>query len=133
MDEAVGFDSDDYFKSKILQLEKKLIKNSSIVFTSSKFLFKNLVKNYQCEDKLVLVRNAFDGKIINDSIEKNKSQETFKIGYFGTISNHINIESIITSLEGIKNIEYHFIGPIEYNSIDFSEYDRDKVSWNCIT
>ena len=39
MDEAVGFDFPNDFKSKIVKLEKKLLKNASIIFVSSNYLF----------------------------------------------------------------------------------------------
>lgn len=125
MDEATGFDFQDSFKSKILELEEKLVNDASIVFTSSNYLFKTLDKNYQCNDKLVLVRNAFDGKIIDNKGIINKVQENFKIGYVGTISQLIDFEKIRITLDEIKNIEYHFIGPYMLEK----ELKHDKIKF----
>lgn len=111
MDDATGFDFEDSFKSKILELEKKLVNDASIIFVSSNYLFKNLDKKYQCKDKLVLIRNAFDGKIIDNKKIINKVQKNFKVGYVGIISQRIDFEKIKITLDEIKNIEYHFIGP----------------------
>lgn len=126
MDEATGFDFQDSFKSRIMELEKKLVNDASIVFTSSNYLFKTLNKNYQCKDKLVLVRNAFGGKIIDNQVNHDKIKETFKIGYVGTISKWIDFEKIKITLDEIKNIEYHFIGPCELETIELTQKDRVK-------
>lgn len=127
MDKATGFDFEDGFKSKISELEKKLVEDASIVFVSSNYLFKKLEEKYQCKHKLVLVRNAFDGKIIDDTVVMNKIQENFKIGYAGTISQRIDFEKVKITLDKIKNIEYHFIGPyvlknkLKHDRIEFHE------------
>lgn len=126
MDEATGFNFPDDFKSKILKLEKKLVKNASIVFASSNYLFKNLNERYQCNEKLVLVRNAFDGKIINNASNNKNKDGNFKIGYVGTISQWLDIEKIKITLDEIKNIEYHFIGPCELENIELKQHERVK-------
>ena len=110
MDEATRFNFQDYFKNKILESEKKLINNASIVFVSSDKLFRNLDENYSCKDKLIIVRNAFGGEIIKDAIENNKTSKTFKIGYVGSFI-LTDFDMIKMTLDKIKNIEYHFIGP----------------------
>ncbi|OEC84685.1 MULTISPECIES: glycosyltransferase family protein [Methanobacterium] len=126
MDEAIGFDFQENFKSKVLELEKKLVNDAFIVFTSSNYLFKNLDKNYNCKNKLVLVRNAFEGKIIDNQVNLYKIKETFKIGYIGTISKWIDFEKIKITLDTIKNIEYHFIGPCELENIELKQHNNIK-------
>ncbi|WP_424355164.1 hypothetical protein [Methanobacterium sp. MBAC-LM] len=126
MDEATGFDFQENFKSKILELEKKLANDASIIFTSSNYLFKTLDKNYQCKNKLITVRNAFDGKIIEDTNNKQENKEQFKIGYIGTISKWMDFEKIKKTLNEIKNIEYHLIGPCELENIELKQHDRVK-------
>lgn len=126
MDEAIGFGFQEDFKTKIIELEKKLVNDASIIFTSSNYLFKTLDKNYQCKNKLVTVRNAFDGKIIEDQNNKQENKEKFKIGYIGTISKWIDFEKIKLTLDNVKNIEYHFIGPCELENIELRQHDMVK-------
>ena len=125
MDEAISFGFPKYFESKIRESEKKLVQDASIVFVSSNNLFKNLDENYSCNDKLVIVRNAFGGEIINDTFRESKIQENFKIGYVGTISKWIDFDKIKITLDNIKNIEYHFIGPYEPENV----LKHDKIKY----
>lgn len=111
MDEATGFDFQKNLHSKILEVEKKLVNDASIIFASSNYLCKNLNKNYGCKDKLAVIRNAFNGKIIDNDVTDSKNREIFKIGYVGTIGESIDFNKIKTTLYNINNIEYHFIGP----------------------
>lgn len=124
MDEATGFDFNENLKFKILDLEKKISNDASIIFTSSNNLFNNLDKKYHCKDKLILVRNAFDGKIINHTVNNIKNRKKFKIGYIGTISKWIDFEKIKITLEEFKNIEYHFIGPSESKINEMAKHKR---------
>ncbi|MGF7117964.1 hypothetical protein [Methanobacterium oryzae] len=124
MDEATGFNFNDDFKLKILESEKKLVEDASIIFTSSNYLFKNLDEKYKCKNKLMLIRNAFGGDIIDDDAKKERGK-TYKIGYVGTISKWIDFEKINASLEKIDNIEYHLIGPCELEN----ELKHDKVKF----
>ena len=111
MDLATGFDFPDDFKSKISDLEKRLVENASLVFTSSNYLFNVVNKKYGCENKLLVIRNAFGGEII-DEVEVNaEPKKTFKIGFVGTISKLIDFDKLKRTLDEIENIEYHFIGP----------------------
>lgn len=126
MDETTGFGFQDDFKFKIAELEKKLVKDASIIFTSSNYLFKNLDENYRCKDKLVLIRNAFGGEIIDNAVEESKTDKIFKIGYVGTISQWIDFEKIKLTLDEIKNIEYHFIGPCEFEDVELKQEDMVK-------
>ncbi len=112
MDLSTGFDFPESFKSKILNLEEKLVTDADLVFVSSNFLFKRLDRKYRCENKLFLIRNAFDGEIIDDYPEKT-ARKPYKIGYVGTISQWIDFTIIKSTLEEINDIEYHFIGPCE--------------------
>ncbi|KUK74342.1 MAG: Glycosyltransferase, group 1 family protein [Methanobacterium sp. 42_16] len=120
MDLATGFDFED--KSKIMDMEEKLINDSSLVFTSSNYLFNKLIDTYHCEDKLFLIRNAYSGEIIPKTLnfegsESNETEKTFNIGYVGTISKWIDFTKIKRTLKEINNIEYHFIGPCELDQM----------------
>ncbi len=121
MDEATGFDFNNNFKSCILKSEKRLVKDASIVFVSSNYLFKSLGDNYKCKDKLVLIRNAFGGEIIKEAVDMQNTRDKFKIGYVGTISQWLDFDAIKVTLDNIKNIEYHFIGPIELENVKLKQ------------
>lgn len=124
MDLSTGFDYKEDFKSILSDAESRLINDSAVVFVSSNELYNKLDETYHCSEKLVLVRNAFGGKIICDSIFV-KEPKRFKIGYFGSIHHQlIDFDALKRTLEEIDCIEYHFIGPVNDNVK--MEHDRIK-------
>ena len=128
MDLATAFDFNDDFKDKLTKIEEKLINDSSIIFVSSNSLFTILNEKYHCEDKLLIVRNAFGGTVIDNNLNNNtveKKSQNYKIGFFGSISKaFIDFKKIKITLEEIDNIEYHLIGPV--NEDVKSKHDRLK-------
>jgi hypothetical protein len=123
MDNASSLSLSNRHKTKVEQLEKRLLKISSIVFVSSQCLFNIMKVRCSDTDKLVLVRNAFDGKIMDNDIEiVSNSKVVHKILYFGTIANWFDFGILSRSLDKFTNIEYHIIGPIE--RIDKSTIDK---------
>lgn len=116
MDDAIGFDfKKEGIKTKILESEKELIKKSSIIFVSSNNLATKINKRSKCNYKTFLIRNAFNGNIMDNMINNKHDQNIksiYKIGYIGTISSWFDFELLEFTLERFKNIEYHIIGPI---------------------
>lgn len=143
MDLATGFDFSEEFKSKVLELEGELVSDAGFVFASSNYLFRLLDEKYRCGEKLFLIRNAFDGEII-DFLEPKDNFVNFKIGYVGTISKWIDFELIQLTLDEIENIEYHFIGPSElkkvfnndrikfYGAVDYKEVYKYVKDFDCL-
>jgi teichuronic acid biosynthesis glycosyltransferase TuaH len=126
MDLSTGFDYKENFKLRLSNAESRLINDSDAVFVSSNNLLNKLDETYHCSDKLVLVRNAFGGKIINDLIVEKKHEKSLKIGYVGSIhSQLIDFGTVKRTLEESDNIEYHFIGPLNYNV----KFEHDKVKF----
>lgn len=127
MDLATAFDFNNNFKHKVIENEKKLINDSSVILVSSYSLYLELKEKYNCEDKLVLIRNAFGGEIVEDKSNVdlvNNEKQNFKIGFIGNISNKlVDFDSIEITLNKIENIEYHFIGPV--TDVQF-KHDRVK-------
>lgn len=117
MDDAIRFKFTEDFKTKISQLEKKLVENSNLVLVPSNQFLINLKKKYPSCKNFKLVRNAFSG-LIEFTNEKKEKKEKFRIGYVGTISKLIDFNIIESTLHEIKNVEFHFIGPNEL---------RDKI------
>ena len=114
MDDTLSFDPRFYEKDKLLNSEKELIKNASIVYVSANNLADKLDQREKCRDKIVLNRNAFDGVIFpNNNDYINNEKQIYKIGYVGSISSWFDFESLYYTLDNIKNIEYHLIGPID--------------------
>ena len=125
MDLSTGFDYKEDFKLRVSNAESRLISDSDVVFVSSDKLLDELDETYHCSDKLVLVRNAFGGKIINDSIVEKEHKKSLKIGYVGSIHSQLtDFRTLKRTLEKIDNIEYHFIGPSNDN-VKF-QHDRMK-------
>ncbi|MCE7700036.1 MAG: hypothetical protein K8E24_014835, partial [Methanobacterium paludis] len=112
MDDAIGFDfKKEDAKTKILKSEKELIKKSTVIFVSANNLATKINKREKCDHKTFLVRNAFNGDIIN-RIPKQKNKSIYKIAYIGTVSSWFDFELLEFTLQKFKNIEYHIIGPI---------------------
>ena len=114
MDDVLGFDYIPRIKNELEIAEKNLLRESEIVFVSSENLRKKLVERGCNEKKTTLVRNGYNGEIIETKAESiNNEKGAFKIAYIGTISQWLDFETIEFSLIHISNIEYHFYGPID--------------------
>lgn len=128
MDDVSAFALNDNLKKTIIDLERKLFKNASTIFVSSKNLLRKHDDEYDCDEKMVLVRNAFGGDIIDLTEEKiPKKQELYKIGFIGAIHQDLDFETLFYTLKKLKNIEYHLIGPFERETINPWLHDRIKL------
>lgn len=128
MDDNTEFSDNKKFNHRMLRLEKELIKKSSKIFVSSHDLAIKLNKRQRCKNKLILIRNAFDGNIFkNEHITYEKDFNTYKIGYVGAVSTWFDFEAIYFTLEKIKNIEYHIIGPVL--DIDIKKMSHDRINY----
>ena len=131
MDNASEFFLVDQAKKKeILELEKNLVDKSSIVFASSKYLKKILEERYiGIKNKTFLIRNAFNGKVIERNKNSNivsSSLKTYKIGYIGTVSSWFDFELLLYTLNHITDIEFHIIGPIE---VDIEQFQHARMKY----
>ncbi len=115
MDDHVALESNTD-SSLIQSNEKELIKKATATLVSSVNLKNVLIKRYgkDFSNKLKLVRNGYNGKILSQesmyNLQKNKKKI---ISYFGTVSSWFDFKLILESLKDFKNIEYHIYGPIE--------------------
>ena len=117
MDDYTEFGFNSYYNKKIEKCEERLIDDSSIIFASSQNLYKKLNEKYnkKIQDKIFIIRNAFDGLIFENQPEKEeelKEKPLFKIGYVGTVSSWLDFEILEKTLQQFKEIEYHIIGPV---------------------
>lgn len=112
MDDVLGFTNTPQAKEILDESEKRLFEDSDIVFVSSAHLQNQIVKRGCNREKTCLVRNGYNGEII-ESVKNPQNKKVFSLAYVGTISNWINFDIILESLNKFENIEYHFFGPIE--------------------
>lgn len=108
-------------KEELEKKEKKLVNRADKVLVSSLYLLKEICERY-CgnKDKFVLVRNAYDGELIQtkDFISKKKK---FLMAYIGTISNWFDWKTINEVFDKMDNVELHLFGPIDENNMSNSE------------
>ncbi len=135
MDNAVAIEN--IRGTSIAQSERVLVKDASLIFVTSTKLALKLNERAECKNKIKLIRNAFDGKII-DFTQKMEDQklnykksddykfQVYTIGYIGTISSWFDIETLLFTLTKFENIEYHLIGPISPN-IDIKKYLNKRI------
>jgi len=113
---------DEKFLKKILDLEKKLLKKADLIFVPSKSLGNLINEREKCLDKVFVINNAFDGKIMNDNdIDCGNKKKNYIIGYVGTIPSYFDFELLEDSLKRFDNIEYHIIGPLDEVNSDLNK------------
>lgn len=128
MDDVSSLDLNDNLKKRTVNLENELLKKASMIFVSSKNLLKKLKEQDGFIEKIVLVRNAFGGNIINLKYENfPKSRELYKIGFIGAVPPYFDFEILHYTLDEFKNIEYHLIGPFQRRNTDRWLHDRIKL------
>lgn len=129
MDDLVALARTSEQKKRVYKNEEKLISNSDIVLVTSNELKKVIsckYKNVIDKKRIELCRNAFNGVIIDDKkIIDKKSDNIFKIGYFGTVSTWFDFKKIENSLKLISNLEYHIFGPI-VDGVNIPQNNRIK-------
>lgn len=144
MDDVLEFNYPERVKVELKIAEENLLKNADKVFVSSEYLQNKIIHRGCQAEKTLLVRNGYNGSIIEPEINvSNNKQEPFKIAYVGTISDWVNFDYILRSLEEIPDIEYHFFGPIDCEvpthqrilfrgSVKHSELYNHIKSYDCL-
>lgn len=97
--------------SNILIQEKRLIQRCKVLAVSSELLQSkmNLIAGYS---KSILIRNGcrlHNIHSVNIPVVKDK----YQLGYIGTIAGWFNFLLLEQSLQKIRTIEYHLVGPAE--------------------
>lgn len=113
MDDVLAFSNSQEIKNDLYNSEKRLLQDAELVFVSSVHLQNQIIKRGCKREKTVLVRNGYNGELIDPKEEIYNSTSVFRLGYVGTISNWIDFQIILNSLDELENIEYHFFGPVE--------------------
>ncbi len=114
MDNYIALGAEDK-KEKITLLEKQLIERADYILVSSNNLIKLLVNRYgtQFEQKMNLVRNGYNGEILQIKDKSPYQKNIFTLSYIGTVGSWFNFDFVIKSLEDIPNLRYKIIGPLD--------------------
>ena len=126
MDNAIGFTDDKHKQARLLKMEKKLITSSWKIFASSQNLATLLNQRKECSEKLTVIHNAIEDKIVPAKHKVQNGKKIYKIGYIGTVSSWFDFESLQYTLKHFKNIEYHIIGPFTIKP-KLSENEKNKI------
>lgn len=118
LDNITSVNFDEKFMNRLLNLEIKLLERSDLILVPSQSLADKLNERKECKDKLSVIRNAFDGKIIDNTSDPNSRKKIYKICYVGTIASWFDFELLEYSLKKFDNIEYHIIGPLDNIKLD---------------
>lgn len=122
MDNHTAFATSKKEEQRVFADEQKLLNISNHILVSSIRLQENLEERYgdYIKDKITLVRNGFNGEIIQPC--KTQKKEWFDICYFGTISSWFNFEYVTKALDEFNNIRFFLYGPAD---VDIpKQYDR---------
>ncbi len=123
MDNHPAFLTDPADRAAMEKQEAILVERSDEILVSSQNLKDVLIKRYgdAHADKITLVRNGYNGQIMDVSNQPALPTDRYTLAYFGTISSWFNLEFILKSLEEFPTLEYLLIGPSE---MTFPPHDR---------
>lgn len=117
MDNHSAFLNQKFDRERLESKERELILKSSRTLVSSMYLLELMSKRYKIEtDKFVLVRNAYDGKVL-DNVEEKNAGINFKMAYIGTISSWFDWKTIIDVLSNNELLQLHLYGPLDKTCI----------------
>lgn len=110
-----------------LKAEKMLIKDCTLLITTSNYLKNVLIDRYkidELEKKIFVVNNAIDSntiKIKENKLISNEKKDKVNIVYIGTIETWMDFDLIIRSLDDCHKLIYNIYGP---SGIDIPKHDR---------
>lgn len=96
-------------KEYLIRSEKELVGRADVIFTSSEVLRKKIYRS--SGRKSILLRNGCSGELDISKPQKGNIKAHYDLGYFGTISDWMDIELLENSINKRKDITYHLIGP----------------------
>ena len=102
-------------RERIYELEKLLIQKSDYILVSSNNLIQKLIEQYgvSFEQKMNLIRNGYNGEILEITKQNKIENSTFTIAYIGTVGRWFNFDFVMKSLEDFPNLRYKIIGPVD--------------------
>lgn len=126
MDNHAAFSEDTALQKKVIADEGKLANVADCICISSQNLKNVFVNRYgkQIEDKCVLVRNGYNGKVLPAKASKNTGKE-FVVTYIGTVSSWFDTDIIEKSLQDFPELIYEIYGPVDGSGVRL-EQERVK-------
>lgn len=121
MDNHTAMASKEHRK-KLHEAEQELIRRADSVFATSE----KLMETVPClKEKALLIRNGYRA---GDPapIKRPSVKQSYKIGYFGTISSWFDRELLLKSREWFPEIDYHLLGPSE-RGIDLTGFQYEGI------
>lgn len=102
-------------KAEINGLEQALVNRADLILASSTRLAEKMTSICPTKDgnRVLVVRNAFDGQVISCIDEPCGGDGVFKACYFGTIGPWFDFECIAASLRAFPDLTYRIIGPVD--------------------
>ena len=115
----------DIRKAYIGDCEKELTKRADFIFVSSENLKNKLILKYKISntEKLSVIRNGYNGEILDVEQNGGRGGDEFTVSYIGTVSRWFDFEFLLKSLEDFPNLKYRIIGPVE-SGLDIPQSDR---------
>lgn len=115
MDNHPAFIEDAAMRAVLEQQEIALVHRADTVLVSSEKLRQLLIARCgpACADKIVLVRNGYNGQMLDVSETAPQPSDPYTLAYFGTISSWFNFKYVLQSLEDFPQLHYRLIGPVE--------------------
>lgn len=122
MDNPEGFAASPDERTRILQKENRLLENADLVICSSEMLLERIKKKSPRSDTL-LVRNGLSPEMLS-SAKKSRNDNTngkptgknnpfVELCYFGTISEWMDWDLLLSLLRHVPELRINLIGPTE--------------------
>lgn len=113
MDNHAAF-SENVKQKNLIQKSEQQLCNVSSILVSCDYLKRMLKDNYHISGKkITVVRNAFDGKIIELPLDLKKGDEIYRMAYVGTISSWFDWKPLEQIIDFDPNVEIHLYGPVD--------------------
>lgn len=102
-------------KQLMRDYEEKLTSRADYILVSAQKLKETLLERYgnALAEKIIIVRNGYNGQILPQEEETVQKQDMFTISYIGTIGPWFNFDYLLKSLEEFPNLTYRIIGPAD--------------------
>lgn len=115
MDNHPAFCSDPVQRQKLEEQEAALMDRADAVLVSSCKLKEMLLDRYgeKHESKITLVRNGYNGELLDVSALPAPAKDPYTLAYFGTISSWFNFDYVCKSLEDFPSLQYLLMGPAD--------------------
>ena len=105
----------EFMYEKIFELEKSLVTKADYILVSSNNLKLKLCERYGdfIESKISLVRNGYNGSILEADAKLPAENKEFVVSYIGTVGKWFDFDLLKKSLDDFPMLKYRIIGPVD--------------------